>query len=138
MREPASYKHGTPVQVCSPLSYNRTASAKKGTSRRFTMNPGVSFRKTYGKQLRGTIDRLRLKSDSRSYLTGHRGFPQHFAEVQEGIKCLLACCRSCNNLRKRTTSASVNVDVVSDISVVSFSPSSFTSTSFIMGTGLKK
>lgn len=78
------------------------------------------------------------KSDNRSYLAGHRGFPERFAEVQEGIKSLRACCRSCNNLRKMATSVSVNVDVVGDISFVSFSPLSFTSTSFIIGTGLKK
>lgn len=133
----------SPVQVHSPLSCNRTASAKQGTSRRFTMNPGVSFRETRGMQLGGTLlsTDCGFNSGSRSYLTGHRGLPQHFAEVQQGIKRLLACCRNCDDLwKKMTTSATGNVDVVSEISFGSFLPpsSSFTSTSFIMGTGLKK
>lgn len=61
-------------------------------------------------------------SDRRSHLTGHRGFPQHSAEVQQGIKRLLACCRRCDNLREMTTSVSVNVVVVRDICFVSFPP----------------
>lgn len=30
--------------------------------------------------------------DIKSYLAGHRCFAECFAEVQEGIKSLLACC----------------------------------------------
>lgn len=52
-----------------------------------------------------------LKSVGTSYLTGHRCLPQHFAEVQEGVKRLLACCRSCDNLRKMPTLVSVNLEV---------------------------
>lgn len=114
----------SPVQVHSPLSCNRTASAKQGTSRRFTMNPGVSFRETRGMQLGGTLlsTDCGFNSGSRSYLTGHRGLPQHFAEVQQGIKRLLACCWNCDDLwKKMTTSATGNV-VVSEISFGSFPP----------------
>lgn len=52
-----------------------------------------------------------FKSVSTSYLTGHRCLPEHFAEVQEGVKRLLACCRSCDNLRKMPSLVSVNLEV---------------------------
>lgn len=52
-----------------------------------------------------------FKSGSTSYLTGHRCLPEHFAEVQEGVEGLLACCRSCDNLRKMPTLVSVNLEV---------------------------
>lgn len=116
------------TNTCPYLSHTtgrpRPSKGQAGGSQWILVCP--SWRHT-GMQPRGTLlsTDCGFKSGSGSYLTGHRGFPQHFAEIHQGIKCLFACCRNCNNLwkKKMTTSASGNVDVVSEISFGSFFPS---------------
>ena len=39
----------------------------------------------------------------KSYLAGYRCLPEGFAEVQEGIESLLACCGGSNDLWRMNT-----------------------------------